>query len=180
MNNADRKDFEYSLQQILNIYRVEFTDTLSTLWWAALQCFPLGSVKAALQAHVTDEQQGRFPPRPADIKRKLLASRTHNDERELWADTMRTMRRTAAEGQAFRRHLDHNPECRTCADRDGRETGASDVFVDTRNPQNFYDAAWISLCARCYDDANRGSLWRPPINHEKAGMVRDHQFGGRA
>lgn len=73
MIDADRKQFA----QILNLLMVETyaraplsADGLR-LWWAATERFTIEEFRRALSAHVVDSDVGQFPPKPADIVKRI-------------------------------------------------------------------------------------------------------------
>jgi hypothetical protein len=53
------------------IYERSVTPVLLSVWWAALQKYPLADIEAAFARYVADPECCRFPPKPGDIVRYL-------------------------------------------------------------------------------------------------------------
>jgi hypothetical protein len=53
------------------VYERSVTPALLSVWWAALQKYPLADVEAAFARYVADPACCRYPPKPGDIVRYL-------------------------------------------------------------------------------------------------------------
>lgn len=74
MRTDDSKRFAELMTGIAELYGQAVTKAGLRLWWAALADQSIGDVEAAINAHVSDGEAGRFMPKPADILRKLEAT----------------------------------------------------------------------------------------------------------
>ena len=72
MKSTDSPAFAMALAGCLTeIYDKAVTPALREVWERALDTYNLADVQAALAAHIADPDAGRFPPKPADIIRRL-------------------------------------------------------------------------------------------------------------
>lgn len=71
MHPTDREDLRASLVSALGMYDREITDDGLDTWMAALKAFDLQAVRTAIRAHMEAPDEGKRPPRPVDIWRRL-------------------------------------------------------------------------------------------------------------
>lgn len=67
MRDADKPTFARVLGGTLEVYQRNLTEAAASIWWQALKHYDLEAVRTAFQHHLTDPDQGRFPPTPAAI-----------------------------------------------------------------------------------------------------------------
>ncbi len=67
MFETDKREFAVILQGTMETYNRPISPAALGIWWNALSNYDLGSVQAAFHRHITDPDQGRFPPTPAAI-----------------------------------------------------------------------------------------------------------------
>lgn len=69
---TDQKDFSALLAGCMeSIYDRAVTPAMLQVWFVALAQYPLDEIRAAFGRHITDPDQGQYPPKPADIVRML-------------------------------------------------------------------------------------------------------------
>jgi hypothetical protein len=91
MNDSERADFEVTIEDCFAMYEAEPKDL--NVWWSACRRFELKAVMAALVFHMEDEQ-AKYPPRPADIVRIVANNRPpdgHVPPAEAWAIAVEAM-----------------------------------------------------------------------------------------
>lgn len=85
MKEQDKPAFAKMLAATLEVYGQSVTRDATSIWWAALERYPLDAVRTAFGAHVQNPNTGRYPPKPAD----LIAAMNQNDGRptadEAWS-----------------------------------------------------------------------------------------------
>ena len=86
MKPSDKREFAALLSATLEVYGQSLSEAAVGIWWAALERFELGQVRAALSAHV-QLPQGRFAPKPADLIAWIDASTAngHPGPEEAWS-----------------------------------------------------------------------------------------------
>lgn len=67
MFEADKREFAAILQGTMETYNRPISPAALGIWWNALVSYDLSAVQAAFHRHITDPDQGRFPPTPAAI-----------------------------------------------------------------------------------------------------------------
>ncbi|HQU15494.1 MAG TPA: DUF6475 domain-containing protein [Gammaproteobacteria bacterium] len=92
MEPTDAPEFASLLQTTLEVYDRACGPMVVELWWRALARYPIQAVRAAFSAHIQDPGRGTFPPKPADILRRL--QRGTPEERALlaWSAVERAIR----------------------------------------------------------------------------------------
>jgi hypothetical protein len=65
MEESNRKAFAIALSELMAFY--EAFPIQPETWWKALKKYSLEVVVAGFEAHITDPQEGKFPPKPAHI-----------------------------------------------------------------------------------------------------------------
>lgn len=65
MDTNNEQDFTHALDELLAFY--EALPINREIWWRALCKYPLEQVIAGFEAHITDPEEGKFPPKPAHI-----------------------------------------------------------------------------------------------------------------
>lgn len=71
MNAIDAEDFGNSWDQCAELYGKSVSSSAKEMAFKLLARYPLSQIKAALQAHMLDPDNGRFMPRPADVVNKI-------------------------------------------------------------------------------------------------------------
>ena len=71
MIDTERPKFLMMLTGIAEVYDKRLTATTQALYWDALKGYALDDLDAALKAHVTTPEAGRFMPKPADLIARL-------------------------------------------------------------------------------------------------------------
>ena len=71
MNDTDRPAFYRLLIGIGELYDKTLSTAAQVLYWDALSKYELADLDAALKAHVTTPDAGRFMPKPADLIARL-------------------------------------------------------------------------------------------------------------
>ena len=71
MTDTDRPAFYRLLIGIGELYDKTLSTAAQVLYWDALKGYALDDLDAALKAHVTTPEAGRFMPRPADLIARL-------------------------------------------------------------------------------------------------------------
>lgn len=95
MKPTDRIEFSALLCAAMGFFKQDMSTFALTVWWEACKSFDMEQVSKALTAHTIDPEQGRFPPKPADVVRMLHGTRT---DRALiaWSKVMDAMQRVGA------------------------------------------------------------------------------------
>lgn len=76
MTESDKPAFVELLTDCLAFYRRDLSTFSLSVWWQACQPFDMEQVKSALTAHAMDPEDGKFPPMPGDLVRKLQGTHT--------------------------------------------------------------------------------------------------------
>jgi hypothetical protein len=71
MTENDKEGFATVLAGVYALYRVELSDSVLGMWWAAMQGFELQAVRVALGRHCMNPDSGQFLPKPADVVKML-------------------------------------------------------------------------------------------------------------
>lgn len=74
MNASDRKPFIASLVGLADYYRQPLPEAALNVYWTALQRYPFAQVEAAMQAHISDAERGKWMPKVADIVAQIQAA----------------------------------------------------------------------------------------------------------
>lgn len=72
MTHEDRANFGTLLSATMQTYSHDITPDMISVWWGVLRQYDFDAVRAALSAHVSDREFGRFLPKPADIVGRLF------------------------------------------------------------------------------------------------------------
>jgi len=67
MFDIDKRAFADILRGTMETYNRPISPAALGIWWNVLASYDLGAVQAAFHRHITDPDQGRFPPTPAAI-----------------------------------------------------------------------------------------------------------------
>lgn len=92
MNEVERPALMESIEQCMEMYND--TPKNPNVWWSACHRYPLDVVCKALMAHMQDPTDGKYPPRPADVIRRvsnLQPSDGHLPADEAWAIAAKAM-----------------------------------------------------------------------------------------
>ena len=73
MYSTDRDDLRTTLESALGMYDREVTEEAIDTWMASLKAFDLERVRAAIRAHMEAPDEGKRPPRPVDVWRRLTS-----------------------------------------------------------------------------------------------------------
>ena len=92
MTSADRKQFVDMLQAVYAMQRVDLSDAVTELWWAALEEYDLPVVLDAFKRHTKNPDVGQFLPKPADVIRQLEGS-TQDVALLAWARVVDALKR---------------------------------------------------------------------------------------
>lgn len=76
MQTTDRAAFQSLLTDALAFYRQDVSTFTLSVWWEAVQPFAMEQVRKALTAHAMDPERGQFAPKPADLVRVLVGTKT--------------------------------------------------------------------------------------------------------
>lgn len=162
MKPTERDDFSALLTQALAFYGQTLSPFALGVWWQACEPFAMEQVSRALTAHAMDPDRGQFPPRPADLVRKLAGTQTD--------------RSLVAWGKAFE-----------AAQRCGAY--ASVVFDDPAIHAAITDiGGWVTFCRaptaelphtqRRFCEAHRAYSGRPDIAYPPR-LVGEHETSNR-
>lgn len=91
MFEADKREFAVILQGTMETYNRPISPAALGIWWNALVSYDLGSVQAAFHRHITDPDQGRFPPTPAAIIGQMPDSVAVMSADEAWGLVVEAM-----------------------------------------------------------------------------------------
>lgn len=95
MKATDQQQFADILRDVMAFYKQDVTPFALSVWWQACQRFDLDQVRKALTQHAMDAERGVFPPKPADLVRKLEGTAT--DRAMLaWGKAFDAMQRVGA------------------------------------------------------------------------------------
>lgn len=90
MNETDAKVFEESISDCYAMYDAVPKDL--GVWWSACHRYPMDIIAKALVAHMQDPEDGRFPPKPADVIRRIANKVDgHLPADEAWAIAIQAM-----------------------------------------------------------------------------------------
>lgn len=71
-DSETRRDFAAMLAATMEIYGKPAPErAVMAMWWSALLRYDIAEVRDALSRHVSDPDVGQFPPKPADVVRKI-------------------------------------------------------------------------------------------------------------
>lgn len=98
MTQDDLKSFFEILQGCMEVYNPErkLTPAASNIWFEALKAYPLKDISLALTSHLSDPENGRFAPKPADILRYLTLS-AETAALKAWTKIDKTIRQVGRE-----------------------------------------------------------------------------------
>ena len=85
MFDADKRDFVDLLQGTMETYHRPITPAALRIWWGALVSYDLAELQAAFHRHITDPDQGRFPPTPAAIVAQMADAAGAIGADEAWS-----------------------------------------------------------------------------------------------
>lgn len=95
MKATDQQRFGDILRDVMAFYKQDVTPFALSVWWQACQRFDFDQVRKALTSHAMDAERGVFPPKPADLVRKLEGTAT--DRAMLaWGKAFDAMQRVGA------------------------------------------------------------------------------------
>ncbi len=93
MHTTDKPDFTALIAKAWRFYGKQPTGEDVANWFELLAAFPLCEVATAFRRHLTDPQQGHYPPKPADIIRHLNPTDSgHPGPNEAWGMLVRLLR----------------------------------------------------------------------------------------
>jgi hypothetical protein len=92
MQPTERAAFRQLLVGIGMLYGKSLHESVLAIWWQAVKHREFNAVKAALNAHVTNPDNGQFMPKPADVARYLEGSR-ESQALQAWSKVMDTLHR---------------------------------------------------------------------------------------
>lgn len=92
MNESDKTEFLKTLKAVCGMYdKPDPSPGLVSMYFTALNHVPLESVKAGINSHVRDTDQGQFFPKPADILRNLEGNKDTRSE-QAWTKVDKAIR----------------------------------------------------------------------------------------
>lgn len=135
MNATDKPAFAACIVGCLQeVYEKSVTANMLSVWFAALQTYPMEAVQSAIQNHITDPERGRFAPKPADIIGRIVE--TISDDRpgadEAWGVLVRVIRDERETGVLSDEMREGWAACQPILDL-GDEVGARRCFIETYN-----------------------------------------------
>ncbi len=113
------------------VYERSVTPALLSVWWAALQKYPLADIEAAFARHVADPDGCRFTPKPGDIVRHLEGSALDDGRPsadEAWGLLLRLIRDERETGALTDEMREGWQACQPILD-EGDEVGARRCFI---------------------------------------------------
>jgi len=90
MRTDDLDRFERLFADVMAYYRQDRSDFTQGLFWSALAPFSFEEVSKAFERHAKDPDQGRFPPKVADLAR-ILEGTTTDKAALAWGKTFGAM-----------------------------------------------------------------------------------------
>lgn len=167
MNATDKPAFAACIVGCLQeVYEKSVTANTLSVWFAALQAYPLKAVQAAIQGHITDPERGRFAPKPADIIGRITQAADEADTRpgpdEAWGVLIRVIRDERETGILSDEMRGGWAACQPILDI-GDEVGARRCFLETY--------------ARLVAEAKRSGIparWSPTLGTDPA--LRHHRL----
>ena len=95
MKHADKSAFAALVKDTMAFYGRDVSTFALSVWWQACERFEYEQVVSAMTAHAMDPENGQFPPKPADIVRKLHG--THTDRSLVaWGKVLDAIHRVGA------------------------------------------------------------------------------------
>jgi len=67
MQRQDFNEFASLVTTTLELYDKTMSEGAISIWWSALEQYPIQVVRSGLSAHVQNPERGRFAPKPADV-----------------------------------------------------------------------------------------------------------------
>ena len=95
MQFSEKNDFMQLLRDVMDFYKQDLSTFALSVWWDACKNFDYDQVKSALTKHVMDAERGVFPPKPADLVRKLEGTTTDRAAMA-WGKAYEAMQRVGA------------------------------------------------------------------------------------
>ncbi|MBB76600.1 MAG: hypothetical protein CMJ75_19005 [Planctomycetaceae bacterium] len=95
MQESDKKDFAQLFQGVMAVYGKDMTQALLRIWFAALKEYDVPALTSAFTAWVQNPDEGRFPPKPGDIRRMIEGS-TGDRALMAWTKVDRTIRQVGS------------------------------------------------------------------------------------
>lgn len=139
------------------VYERSVTPALLSVWWAALQKYPLAEVEAAFARHVADPDGCRFAPKPGDIVRHLeteAAADGRPGADEAWGLLLRLIRDERETGVLSEEMREGWTACSPILDA-GDEVGARRCFIEVYGSavagarQRREPARWVPTLGTC-------------------------------
>lgn len=96
MTRNEYEPFSACMQQVAETYGRRLTEGAMLTYWAALERFPLGAIRTALNAHIADADGGRFMPLPAHLIAQLQAHDGRPTADEAWAEASKAVDEAAS------------------------------------------------------------------------------------
>ena len=76
MTEADKPKLFTLIADVMAFYRQDVSPFALQVWWQVCSRYDFEQVSKALTGHATDAERGQFPPKPADLVRKLEGTNT--------------------------------------------------------------------------------------------------------
>ncbi len=84
MMPTDKQEFAGVLRATMSMYRIEISQDVLAMWWAAVSDLTIDQFRQGLTTHIKGKR-GQFPPLPADVLNNLRAVSGHLSTEEAWA-----------------------------------------------------------------------------------------------
>lgn len=88
MQHEDKLAFATEMTGVSEIYGKDLSRALMQIYFDTLSEFDIGTVRAAIHAHVKDPERGQFFPKPADLIDKINGT-THEAALSAWPEVLR-------------------------------------------------------------------------------------------
>lgn len=93
MFNNDNKEFAALIEDTADFYNKKLSTMQLKMYFDVLAHYPIGAVQAAVKAHLSDSERGRFMPLPADLIGHLEKMRFDNrpSAEEAWSNAVQAI-----------------------------------------------------------------------------------------
>lgn len=91
MNQSEFETFSDLLHGIGEVFDRKLSPAAIAIYWNVLRGYDLAQVRAALSAHVTDSERGKWMPKPADILAQIQGMDGRPDADEAWTIALTAM-----------------------------------------------------------------------------------------
>lgn len=92
MQKSERGKFFSALRAIAEVYQFTLTGNAAEVWWTVMQPYRFEDIARAIQAHMSDGDNGRFMPKPASLLPYLQLGDGWLGPEEAWALVVPSLR----------------------------------------------------------------------------------------